>query len=63
MLGSATEELAQLTDPRQTQWDAKEPVKDAEDAALLRLGGNVSIACQQTKGVGMQVRIQWSLSL
>lgn len=43
VLRSATKELAQLTDPRQTQWDTKEPIEDAEDATLLRLRGNVSI--------------------
>lgn len=43
VLCSAAKELAQLTDPCQTQWDTKEAIEDAEHTTLLRLRGNVSI--------------------
>lgn len=63
VLCSAAKKLAQLTDPRQTQWDTKEPIEDAEDATLLRLGGDVSVTYEHTKPKGLHwvrtERSQW----
>lgn len=44
MLGSAPEELPELTDPAETQRDPKEPVEDTEHTAGTRLGGDVPIS-------------------
>lgn len=44
MLGSATKELPQLTDPGKTQWHSKQPVEDTKYSAAWGLWGNISIS-------------------
>ena len=51
VLGPATKELPQLTDPGQTQRDTEQPVEDAEDPACRCFGGNVSIAFKSNSKV------------
>lgn len=50
VLGPASKELPQLTDPGKTEWHPEEPIEDAEHPSCWRFGGNVAITCQSKKG-------------